>query len=594
MRTIVLFVLLALLILPATAGATVLAGDQTVESAQDYAGSGFAQAFQYAAAVSGTSTDVQLYVSGSNAATSLQVGIYSDRSGQPSVRLASGSRTGLTSNAWNDITVGASSETAGAHYWIALLGAGGTLRFRDHGSGVLSYGFSTSTLPSTWSNYRESWPTGPASAYVNGTAIAPPVAPADTVLPAISGVTQEGRTLTASQGTWTGTAPISFSFLWSDGRTGPTDLLTAADVGQHITATVTASNIAGSTSATSASVGPVAPLPTPVNTRLPVITGSPQSGQTLTVSSGSWTNSPASFTYLWSDGTIGNTDLLTAADVGQTISATVTATNDRGSTPATSLGVGPVTAPSSCPVAQPQATWAPVGSGPQMTDAQAAACVQHVAETVPANQPYTSYVPTSAEESTWQAVLPAGRQEHTPEVNAVDGLDGLVNPSTDDLIQWATYKWGVPADWVRAEAMQESHWTQTDLGDIATVSLLDYAQYPALAQVSGPGCTSSCQAARSLGLMQVSWTPEDQSGNGFGVGTEPLRWESMAFNLDFFGATVRWYYDGHCSWCGAGYSSGQQWPSIGAWFEPTPWGNSGAQSYISEVQTHLANRDWPH
>jgi hypothetical protein len=226
-----------------------------------------------------------------------------------------------------------------------------------------------------------------------------------------------------------------------------------------------------------------------------------------------------------------------------------------------------------------------------MTDAQAAACVQHVAEAVPANSQYTSYVPTASEESTWQAAI--ANQEHGPEVNAVTGLDGLSNPSTDDLIQWASYKWGIPTDWIRAEAMSESHWSNTDAGDVATVSNSDYAQYPALAQVSGPNCTSNCQAARSLGLMQVSWTPEDQSGFGFGYGTEPLRWKSIAFNLDFYAGVVRWYYDGHCSWCGSGYSAGQQWPSIGAWFEPTPWGNSGATSYESGVQTHLANRDWP-
>ena len=55
---------------------------------------------------------------------------------------------------------------------------------------------------------------------------------------------------------------------------------------------------------------------------------------------------------------------------------------------------------------------------------------------------------------------------------------------------------------------------------------------------------------------------------------------------------MRYYYDGLCSWCSTGYAAGQQWNSIGAWYSPSPWGNSGAQSYIQAVQTHLTNRTW--
>jgi hypothetical protein len=40
-------------------------------------------------------------------------------------------------------------------------------------------------------------------------------------------------------------------------------------------------------------------VPQPVNTALPTITGTPQQGQTLTDSHGSWTNSPTSYTYQW-------------------------------------------------------------------------------------------------------------------------------------------------------------------------------------------------------------------------------------------------------------------------------------------------------
>ena len=54
---------------------------------------------------------------------------------------------------------------------------------------------------------------------------------------------------------------------------------------------------------------------------------------------------------------------------------------------------------------------------------------------------------------------------------------------------------------------------------------------------------------------------EKVKGFKVGAGTEPLRWRSTAFNLDVYGATLRYYYDGRCSWCGPGYAPGQSWNS---------------------------------
>jgi hypothetical protein len=274
---------------------------------------------------------------------------------------------------------------------------------------------------------------------------------------------------------------------------------------------------------------------------------------------------------------------------GTSYSYTVAAYDAAGNTSAQSSSVeatpqAAAGAPS-CPVAQPQTTWAPVGRAP-LTDAQAAACVQHEPETRPGNAQYNNYVPSPAEELAWQGARPTN--EHQPNVEYVDGLDGLSNPSTDDLIQWASYKWGIPADWVRAEAVVESHWRATSTGDLTSVSASDYPSYPAVSHYSGVTCTSNCQIWRSLGLMQVSWT----AGNSPAYGAEPLRWKSTAFNVDYYASVVRWYYDGHCNWCGSGYSAQQPWPSIGGWYSPYPWQNSGARGYESEVQTTLDSRTW--
>jgi hypothetical protein len=88
-------------------------------------------------------------------------------------------------------------------------------------------------------------------------AAAASTAPVNTSVPTVSGAAVVGQTLTATPGSWTGTAPITYAYAWSDGTTGPSDTLAAGDAGQTVAVTVTATNPAGSTQATSASVGPV-------------------------------------------------------------------------------------------------------------------------------------------------------------------------------------------------------------------------------------------------------------------------------------------------------------------------------------------------
>ena len=83
-----------------------------------------------------------------------------------------------------------------------------------------------------------------------------PVAPANTLAPAISGVAIIGQVLTSTTGTWTGTAPITYSYQWKRGVTNigtnaSTYTLVTADAGQNISCQVTATNAAGSASATS-------------------------------------------------------------------------------------------------------------------------------------------------------------------------------------------------------------------------------------------------------------------------------------------------------------------------------------------------------
>jgi hypothetical protein len=81
--------------------------------------------------------------------------------------------------------------------------------------------------------------------------------------------------------------------------------------------------------------------PAPTNVTPPSIAGVAEQGVQLTADPGTWTGDPITFTYLWSDGTTENTDVPSAADVGQDMSVIVTATNDAGTVSQT-VTTGPV------------------------------------------------------------------------------------------------------------------------------------------------------------------------------------------------------------------------------------------------------------
>lgn len=175
----------------------------------------------------------------------------------------------------------------------------------------------------------------------------PPGPPVNSVLPAISGSTSVGSALTCSNGTWTN-SPSSYTFQWTrdgtniSGATSSGYTIVTADQSHTLACVVTATNVAGSASATATGV----PIPaSPVNTVLPAITGSTSVGSVLTCSQGTWTGTPTSYGYQWrNDGTAlsgatASTYTIQSTDQGHTLTCTVTASNAQGSTPATSSGI---------------------------------------------------------------------------------------------------------------------------------------------------------------------------------------------------------------------------------------------------------------
>lgn len=231
--------------------------------------------------------------------------------------------------------------------------------------------------------------TGPATASAPSDPIAPrqiPVnSPGDVMT--VTGTPRDLQTLTIVPGTWTGTAPIAYTYRWYrcsgggsctviSGKTVAQYVVQSADVGFTIRGEVTATNPDGSAvaSADTATVTGAAPA----NTTPPPLSGTAREGQTLTSNAnGTWTGTPnVSFTRAWDrcdtagaacvtiPGQTATTYRLTGADVGSTIRARVTGTNGVGSSSAQSAASAVV-----APLAPPSSSGAPLITG-QVVDGQ--------------------------------------------------------------------------------------------------------------------------------------------------------------------------------------------------------------------------------
>jgi len=298
-----------------------LIGDTTVESTKDYLVSGQAEAFHFRARLSGASDVMQLYLDPSSAASVLIVGIYSNVNGHAGSLLSTGMNLAPLAGMWNPVSVTSTQLVAQESYWLAILGQGGTLRYRDHRHGSCESETSAqatlSALPSLWRTGK-TYADCPVSAYVTGSELISSesptepavVAPANTAQPVISGSTADGQTLTASTGAWSG-EPTAYGYQWQDcnssgescanvaGATASSYTLTSGDVGHTMRVVVTASNAGGSTAATSSSVGPVtAPPPTAGFTYSP---SSPLIAQAVTFDASASSCPDGPCTYAWSD-----------------------------------------------------------------------------------------------------------------------------------------------------------------------------------------------------------------------------------------------------------------------------------------------------
>ena len=166
-------------------------------------------------------------------------------------------------------------------------------------------------------------------------------------------------------------------------------------------------------------------------------------------------------------------------------------------------------------------------------------------------------------------------------------VDGDFTGTTDQIIQWASCKWGVDENAMRAESWYETFWIQSTAGDKRT----DYAEChtPNWNGWDGTECW------QSYGIFQTKVLD-------FNVWPETR--DSTAFNSDFRGAYLRACLNGDVAYLTRstpepGYPKVRKanldykfWGCLGQWASGG-WYDVGSIEYITSVRrTALAAR-WP-
>lgn len=143
-------------------------------------------------------------------------------------------------------------------------------------------------------------------------------------------------------------------------------------------------------------------------------------------------------------------------------------------------------------------------------------------------------------------------------------VDGHFKGTTDEIIQWASHKWGIDTETMRAVATVESWWEMDTRGDEGD----SFGLY----QVRRPfHCWNKCKIAQYF----------------------------TAFNADYYGGIIRSYYDGTQTWLntvpgnGKPYRAGDLQGSMGAWFSGRWWPkDAGVEGYLAAIKLRKAEQTW--
>lgn len=224
-----------------------------------------------------------------------------------------------------------------------------------------------------------------------------------------------------------------------------------------------------------------------------------------------------------------------------------------------------------------------IGSYASLPDDRAAAALVHPSswEPRPENERYNQTVPTHfalvGKKSADRAYDPRWNQY------VLGPITGNFSGTTDEILQWAAAKWGLPDNVLRAVAMMESTWRQSNAGD----EVNDASQCPQ------PGMSLPCPVTFGIvGVRSSSWP-----------GIYPWNRDSTAAAADVLGGWLRGCYEGWVWWLAdhgnrsaGAYRAGDLWGCVGAWYSGN-WhdaeaGAHSAETYIESAQKWEATAPW--
>jgi hypothetical protein len=367
----------------------------------------------------------------------------------------------------------------------------------------------------------------------------------------------------------------------------------------------------------------------------PRISGLAVQGQLLFAFPGRWSGHPTKYRYAWQRcskrgkscrravGAKRASHLVSARDVGHRIRLVVTAFNRAGARSASSARtavVGSVASPAPMKSPPPPSGYfslQPVGTWSRLPSDSTCATRVHRSswEPRPDNYKRNHIVPDAHAVHVALAARPlarGGNYDQRWDSWLLRRVDGQFTGTTDEIFQWASCKWGLADNVLRAIAVRESTWYQYETyrsgrcvntwgcGDLFSARSSASAVYcDTLAQYGydyqpdlGPGlCPKTFSIVGVMSWEAPSWGVMPGNQNG----TFPFNRNSTAFAVDYLGSELRGCYEGWERWLTK--ARGDIWGCVGAWYSGD-WHSGAADGYISRVQREIANhtwlkRDWP-
>ena len=159
-------------------------------------------------------------------------------------------------------------------------------------------------------------------------------------------------------------------------------------------------------------------------------------------------------------------------------------------------------------------------------------------------------------------------------------ITGNYTGTTDEILQWVACKWGIDPNIIRAQAVSESSWHQSQLGDYTTNQGL-----------CPPGTWNGTSCYQSYGILQIKYIYFQSEWS--------MSRDDTTFNADFVYGWLRVIATrvGQIIYIIARHRPATQATTqaisgcLGFWFSGS-WYDQGAINYINVAKSHYAQKPW--